>query len=123
MWIQANPNPVKNRTDDCVIRAISIILDADWLWVFDQLTDIARANYDVQISNDVWPKLLKEEGFRRYMIPDTCPDCYTVRRFCHDHQNGEFIVATGSHVIAIIDGDYYDTWDSGDETVTYYFTR
>ena len=123
MWIEANPNPVNNLTDDCVIRAISIILDADWLWVFDELCEIARAAYDIQISNNVWPKLLKREGFNRYILPDTCPDCYTVRRFCRENQNGQFILATGSHVIAVIDGDYYDTWDSGDEVPIYYFTR
>ena len=123
MWIQTNPNPVNNLTDDCVIRAISILLDADWLWVFDELVDIARFMYDVQISNNVWPKLLRREGFRRYILPDTCPDCYTVRHFCQDHQNGQYLLATGSHVIAVIDGDYYDTWDSGDEVPIYYFTK
>ena len=79
--------------------------------------------YEPEISNNVWPKLLKREGFKRYILPDTCPDCYTVRRFCLEHQNGQFILATGSHVIAVIDGDYYDTWDSGDEVPIYYFTR
>lgn len=123
MWIQANPNPVNNLVDDCVIRAISIILDVDWLWVYDELYEIGRSMYDVEISNNVWPKLLKEEGFKRHIIPDTCPDCYTVRQFCKDYQNGKYILATGSHVIAIIDGDYYDTWDSGDEVPIYYFSR
>ena len=123
MWIEANPNPVNKLVDDCVIRAISIILDRPWLDVYDELSDIGRSIYEPEISNNVWPKLLKREGFRRYILPDTCPDCYTVRRFCREHQNGQFILATGSHVIAVIDGDYYDTWDSGDEVPIYYFTR
>lgn len=123
MWIQANPNPVNKLVDDCVIRAISIILDVDWLWVYDELYEIGRSMYDVEISNNVWPKLLKEEGFKRHIIPDTCPDCYTVRQFCKDYQNGKYILATGSHVIAVIDGNYYDTWDSGDEVPIYYFSR
>jgi hypothetical protein len=25
------------------------------------------------------------------------------------------MLATGTHVVAVIDGNYYDTWDSGDE--------
>jgi len=123
MWIEANPNPVNKLVDDCVIRALSIILDRDWLSVYDELTDIGRAIYEPEISNNVWPKLLKRNGFKRYILPDTCPDCYTVRRFCQEHQNGQYILATGAHVVAVIDGDYYDTWDSGDEVAIYYFTR
>ena len=123
MWIEANPNPVNKLVDDCVIRALSIILNEDWLYIYDELTAIGRSLYEPEISNNVWPRLLKENGFTRHIIPDTCPDCYTVRRFCQDHQNGEFVLGTGSHVVAVIDGDYYDTWDSGDEVPIYYFSR
>ena len=55
------------------------------------------------------------------IIPNMCPDCYTIRKFCLDNPKGKFLVATGSHVVAIDNGDYYDTWDSGDEIVTYFF--
>lgn len=123
MWIEANPNPVNKLVDDCVIRALSIIFDVDWLTIFDDLTDIGRSIFEPSISNNVWPRLLKENGFKRYILPDTCPDCYTIRRFCQEHQNGEYVLATGSHVVAVIDGNYYDTWDSGDEVPIYYFTR
>jgi hypothetical protein len=26
-------------------------------------------------------------------------------------------------VVAVVDGDYYDTWDCGDEVPVYYFER
>jgi hypothetical protein len=32
-------------------------------------------------------------------------------------------VGTGTHVVAVIDGDYYDAWDSGNEVIDRYFTR
>ena len=38
-----------------------------------------------------------------------------------DHPKGIYVVATGSHVVAVVNGDYYDSWDSGDEIVAYYF--
>ena len=124
MWIYENPNPMKKRTDDCVIRALSIILDKSWETIYDDLCDIGREMYEIPISNTVWARYLKEHGFSRKIIPDTCPDnCYAVWQFTYDHPEGEYILGTGSHVIAVIDGDYYDTWDSGNEVPIYYFQR
>lgn len=78
---------------------------------------------NVPVDNSVWEEYLRSIGFRRYILPDTCPRCYTVRDFCYDNPFGTFILATGSHVIAVIDGDYYDTWDSGDEVPTSVWRR
>jgi len=33
------------------------------------------------------------------------------------------ILATGTHVIAVGDGNYYDTWDSGQEVPIYYWRK
>ena len=123
MFIQANSNPVNKLVDDCVIRALSIIMDKPWLFIYDELSDLGREMYEPSISNNVWSKYLFMNGFKRHIIPNTCPDCYSVRRFCLDHPYGEYVLATGSHVIAVIDGNYYDTWDSGDEVPIYYFNR
>ena len=79
--------------------------------------------YDMPSSNEVWGAYLKKIGYIRELIPNTCPDCYTVKEFCLDHPRGKYLLATGSHVIAVINGNYYDTWDSGDEIPIYYFTK
>jgi len=34
---------------------------------------------------------------------------------------GTYIIGTGSHAVAIINGDYYDSWDSGDEIPSFFF--
>jgi hypothetical protein len=66
---------------------------------------------------------LKRQGYKQESLPNACPDCYTVSDFCNEHKQGKYLLATGSHVIAVKDGDYYDTWDSGDEIPVYYFER
>lgn len=76
---------------------------------------------DVQISNAVLAAHMKDKGYRQKALPDTCPSCYTVEQFCIDHPWGKYLVATGTHVVAVIDGEYYDSWDSGQEIPTYYF--
>lgn len=79
--------------------------------------------YDMPSSNEVWSAYLKSEGYMKRIIPNTCPSCYTVRDFCRDHPEGRYLLATGTHVVAAIDGDYYDTWDSGNEIPIYYFVK
>lgn len=123
MFIRTNPNPVNNRVGDCVIRAISILMDMSWEETYDKICEQGRLMYDMPSSNDVWSEYLRSQGFKRKSIPNTCPICYTIREFCQDHRDGEYLLATGSHVVAVIDGDYYDTWDSGEEIPIYYFKR
>ena len=72
-------------------------------------------------GDNVWGSYLRKLGFKRELIPDTCPDCYTVKDFTDDHPRGRYILATGTHVIAVVDGNYIDTWDSGNEIPIYYW--
>lgn len=123
MFVFTNPNPVKKLVGDCVIRAISILLNESWEYTYDELSEAGREMYDVLTSNEVWTAYLYDQGFTRTAIPDTCPVCYTIKQFCIDHPRGEYLLATGTHVVAVIDGDYYDTWDSGHEIPIYYFQR
>lgn len=74
-------------------------------------------------DNPVWGSYLKRSGYSRHLIPEECPVCYTLKDFCQEYDHGKFLVATGTHVIAVVDGNYYDTWDSGDETVLYYWKK
>lgn len=122
-FIPANPNPNGAYVGDCVIRALSIALGQSWQQTYIELTIQGLVLCDMPSSNKVWGELLKSYGFHRHVIPDTCPDCYTIRDFAGEYFKGTYIVGTGSHVVAVIDGNYYDTWDSGDETPIYYWFK
>ena len=121
MFIFYNPNPTKILVGDCVIRALSKLLDEDWESVFIKLCAKALSMHDMPSANRVWEKLLLDKGFERLIIPNTCPDCYTVKDFCEDNPTGSYLLATGEHVVTVENGNYYDTWDSGDETPIYYW--
>lgn len=123
-FILTNPNPAGNYTGDCVIRAISIAEDKPWDDVFVDLMLKSFEMKDIPSANRVWSAYLHDLGYTRHIIPDTCPiDCYTVEDFTQDQPNGDFILATGSHVVAIKDGNAYDTWNSLGETPIYYFKK
>lgn len=118
-----NPNPARATAGDCVIRAICKMTGRDWDFVYLSVALQGYVDKEMPSTNDVWGNYLKRIGLRRFIIPDTCPNCYTVRDFCEDNPKGKFILATGSHVVAIEDGDYFDTWDSGDEIPIYYWMK
>lgn len=118
-----NPNPNGRNVGDCVIRAISFLTGQSWDKVFADIAALAYSMKDMPSSNAVWGAYLKARGFKRYVVPDTCPDCYTVKMFCRDYPYGDYLVATGTHVIGISNGDYYDAWDSGEEVIAYYWRR
>ena len=117
MFREYNLNPKGKRVGDCVIRAISTVTGVEWEDVYMDLADKGLEMGDMPSSNAVWGSYLQDIGFKGYIIPEDM----TVKEFARKHNKGVYILATGNHVVAVIDGDYCDTWDSGDEIPIYYF--
>lgn len=128
-YIYFNMNPSKRKTIDCVIRAVSFATNQDWETTFVHIAVWCTMFHDMPEATHIWTGYLRYRGFKRYVIPDTCPICYTVKDFCYDHPIGTYILvivgygAEGGHVVAVRDGDYYDIWDSGDEIPSYYWVK
>ena len=118
-----NPNPKNKKTSDCVIRAICRISGMDWESAYLALSTVVLSEYEMPSSNYIWETYLKSLGYRKTLLPNTCPECYRVRDFAADNPRGFFVACTGSHVVAVVDGTYYDAWDSGDEVVSYFFSQ
>lgn len=122
-YIFYNPNPSKKLVGDCVIRGISKLTGQDWKDVHIGLFLQGYMMDDIQSSNSVWGTYLFNKGYRQYVIPDTCPNCMTVEKFCSEHPEGKYLLATGNHVICCDSGNWYDTWDSADEPIIYYWRK
>ena len=88
-----NPNPVGNRTQDCAQRAIAAALDVDWDTASDLIYEMAKA-----------------------MGVDPA-------KLCREHPRGVFVLKTSGHVVTVIDGQAWDTWDSTGEIPQYYWYR
>ena len=122
-YIYYNPNPLGLSVGDCTIRAISRALDLSWTDTYMGLVNQGYQMYDMPSANRVSGQFLKDNGFKKFQLPDFCPECYTIRDFCYDYPIGTYIVGTGEHVVCVRNGDYYDSWDSGNEIPIYYFKR
>lgn len=122
-YIFFNPNCKGKHVTDCVVRAICRLENLSWLESFDQLTEICRQECDMPSSDKMWGLFLHSRGYTKHMIPEGTPFWYSVRDFCTDHPVGSYIVKTSGHVIAVVNGDYYDTFDSGDKYPIYYWRK
>ena len=121
MWVKVNPNPRGKLVGDCVIRAISIATGMSWWAVYAALCYVGFGEADLPSSNEVWGKYLYQLGFDPFVLPDACPECVTVREFARRFTRGTYIIGTGNHAVCVMDGNYFDTWDSGDTVPVYFF--
>lgn len=123
MWTEYNPNPTGRKVGDCAVRAVSAALGVGWETAYIMMAVNGFAMGDMPSSNSVWGSVLRQHGFYRFNLPDTCPDCYTFADFARDHPRGVFVLGTGTHVATVIDGNLYDAWDSSKEIPQYVWYR
>ena len=120
-YIFYNPNPSNQRVGDCAVRAVSKVLGKDWDDVYISLAAEGLFYHDMPSSDYVWGMYLRSYGFEQRVIPSTCPSCTTVKDFATDHPTGRYAVKTQNHVVAVVDGNYYDSFDSGNEIILFYW--
>lgn len=122
-YIPYNPNPSGKQVGDCTVRALSKALNQSWEQTYAGLTAYGFMMSDMPSANSVWGAYLRRNGFRRYIVDDHEQDVYTVEDFCIDNPDGVYVLAIDGHVVCVVDGFYYDSWDSGNEIPIYYWTR
>lgn len=122
-YIQLNENPHGILVDDCVIRAIATATGRSWDDVYLDLMIEGYEHKNWGNFNAIWWNYLIKKGYKRFLIPDTCPMCYTLKDFVKEHPHGVYIVGDGRHTVAVVNSYYMDTFNSGNMSVLYYFTK
>lgn len=123
MYRDWNPNPTGKNVGDCTVRAIAKAMEQDWASTYIGLALQGLMMSDMPSANAVWGAYLRSKGYKRHIVPDTCPDCYSVADFAQDHPDGVYILALSSHVVCVEDGEVWDSWDSSGETPLYYWEK
>ena len=123
MWQSFNPNPRGKRVGDCVIRALSAATDKSWEETYIELCLLGYIAGDLPSSNKIWDTYLKSQGFTRHIVTAECLECYTIQDFCNEYPQGTYVIGTGSHAVAVVDGVLLDSWDSSDETPIYFYRK
>jgi len=118
VYYEPNEKAHKRGNNDCVIRAFTKALNKPWLEVFDGLVAIARKKQYIINSKPVYVKYLKDNNFVRNSIPiQPGKSKPTVREFALEHLKGTYILSVSKHLVAVVDGYYYDRWNCGNRKV------
>lgn len=89
-FIFYNPNPEGKMVDDCQIRALARILDTTWNAAYSILVMQGFYDKDMPHGNSVMQSVITKYGYEKGIVPNNCPDCYTLRDFCHDNPEGRW---------------------------------
>ena len=122
-WRYYNPNPSGEANIDCAVRAVSAALDTDWRGAYALIHAQGYGDGGMGPVNDTWGAVLRRHGFRRAVIPNSCPDCYTAEDFAIDNPVGTYVLGFFGHTAAVIDGFIYDSFDSSRMIPQYYWYR
>lgn len=123
MWRYYLNNPIGRSVQDCTVRALSKALNLSWDDAHRELSEASRQMGTIMNDNSVMDAILRRNGFLRKNIPNYCPECYDVIDFCEDNPFGTFVLGTGTHVVTVVDGDWFDSWNSGYEVPIYYWYK
>ena len=121
-WHVYNPNPKERNTADCTLRAYCAAFDIDWDEAYDIASEVAKSEgYLLNASNMV--KKILTEHFGCDVDPKYNTktvkrnDRSTVAEFAMTHPYGTYILHVPSHLVTVKNGEYWDSWDSGEKKV------
>lgn len=125
-YYQPNKMDKKDEQGDCTIRALSKVWDCTWLGAFDKANQFCRKYQVSDVFNtpsDIRTVIMDELGFDYTGISNKKGTKRpTVEKFAALHPEGKYLLIVANHVVACVDGKYYDTWDSGYKSIYGYYT-
>lgn len=126
-YYQPNDKDLKDKVGDCQVRALSKVLGLSWVEAFDLTIPICRelqtyTIFDSELSKT--KEAMAKLGFEYTGISNKKGSKRpTVKSFAMSHPTGKYIVSVAHHVVAVVDGMYFDTWDSGNKSLYGYYTK
>lgn len=120
-YYQPNDKDLKDKVGDCQVRALSKALGLTWLQTFDLTIPICRELQTYTIFDCDLKKTqtaMAQFGFEYTGVSNKKGSKRpTVKSFALSHPKGKYVVSVARHAVAVVDGVYYDTWDSGHKSL------
>lgn len=116
-FTKENNNPNKNKTGDCVVRAISKATENSWIKVYDDLTVLGRELKAMPNDDMTYREYLK--GYKM-IVPKVEKGKKRLKVFDFDN-NGTYVLSLAGHLTTMKEGVLYDTWDCRGKAVYRYW--
>ncbi len=114
VYYQPNKRDIKDEHGDCVIRALTKATNKDWFTIFDELIPYARELPALPNNKVAYEKYLLDNGFKYFGISNRKGSKRpTVLGFAESHEEGTYVLNIANHMVSVVDGRYYDTWNCG----------
>lgn len=123
-FIKYNNNPKQKRTNDCVIRALSLGLNKSWEDVYKDLTNLGIKKGLMPNDRNNWKQYLKDFGYKMEKMPKKLNGKrYTVEEFINELAYNEqtYIIKIANHLTVVKDKKLYDTWNCKNKCVGNYW--
>ena len=119
-WRKYNPNPKSRNIGDCTLRSYCAAFGITWEQAFDIASNVAKKNSSMiqYVSDKVLTeefKCIVDENYNKKKVKSK--DRITVNNFAMTHPYGTYILHVRTHQVTVKDGEYWDSWDSGDKKV------
>ena len=119
-WHEFNPNPKSRNIGDCTLRAYCAAFDIDWNKAFDIASQISKENSSM--IQYMFKKIMTEHfgceedpDYNKKKVKNK--DRITVNTFAMTHPYGTYVLGVRQHAVTVKNGEYWDSWDSGDKKV------
>lgn len=113
-YYQPNKKDLKDKYGDCAVRAFCKATDLSWIEAYDYMWKISREIQCPLNCKYGFEEICKSKGFIYGKISNAKGTKRpTVSSFAKSHKKGTYICVVANHYVTIVDGNYYDTWDSG----------
>lgn len=123
-YYQPNKKDLKDDYGDCVIRSLTKALGKEWMQVFEELLPYARELQCMPNGKPCYEKYLIKNGFSYKGVSNKKgAKRPTVDSFAKEHKTGIYVLRVAHHLVAVVDGFYYDTWDSGGKSMYGYWEK
>lgn len=123
-WVEFNPNPGKNtKANDCTIRAYCAAEGLSWDEAYDIASQAGKDNAYMPNDKSTVEKIITEKFGYEVCKLEKGEKKLTVSEFAIKYNVGTYLVMVARHLVAVVDGQYYDSWDCGDKKVSKYFEK
>ena len=113
----------KDKTGDCVIRAIAIATDTDYLNVWQSLFKIGLESGHLPNDKRVTEPYLNSLGWVKHKpMRKSNGKKYKVKNL-PVNKNTSYILHTSKHWTAIVNNEHRDTWNCGEWCANSYYTK